>query len=122
MYTNTFGIKNTFWVLVIPNLLIDGFNVLLVRSYFVTNIHNEIIEAAHIDGTCEFYTFCRVVVPMSKPIVATIGIFIGIAYWNDWYNGYIYLTTRMDLYSIQNLLNRMIRNIQFLSQNTGNLL
>lgn len=120
-YTNIFKIKNTFWALVIPNLLMNGFNVLLMKSYFVINIPNEIIEAAYIDGAGEFYTFYRIVVPLSKPIIATIGIFTGIAYWNDWYNGYIYLTTRTDLYSIQNLLNRMIRNIQFLSQNTGNL-
>ena len=51
------------------------------------------------------------------PIIATIGIFSGIAYWNDWMNGYIYLTKRTDLYSIQNLLNRMIQNIQYISQN-----
>ena len=59
--------------------------------------------------------------PLAKPIVATIGLFAGIAYWNDWQNGYIYLTTNTDLYSIQNLLNRMIQNIQFLSQSSANI-
>jgi putative aldouronate transport system permease protein len=48
-------------------------------------------------------------------------LFSGIGYWNDWQNGYIYLTKRTDLYSIQNLLNRMIQNIQYLSQNTANV-
>ena len=79
------------------------------------------LEAAYIDGATEFQTFYRVALPLAKPIVATIGLFAGIAYWNDWQNGYIYLTTNTDLYSIQNLLNRMIQNIQFLSQSSANI-
>ncbi|WFR57629.1 carbohydrate ABC transporter permease [Anaerocolumna sp. AGMB13025] len=120
-YTNTFGIKNTFWGLLIPSLLMNGFNVLLMKSYFVTGVPDEILEAAYIDGASEFKTFYRVALPLAKPVVATIGLFAGIAYWNDWQNGYIYLTKRTDLYSIQNLLNRMIQNIQFLSQNSANI-
>ena len=53
--------------------------------------------------------------------VAAIGMFIGIAYWNDWNNGYIYIVKNTDLYSIQNLLNRLMQNIQALSQNATNL-
>ena len=120
-YTGIFKIKNTIWALIVPNLLMNAFNVLLMKSYFVTNIPFEIIEAAYIDGSGEFTTFCRIVIPMAKPIIATIGIFVGIAYWNDWNNGFIYLTTRTELYTIQNLLNRMIQNIQFLTQNASNL-
>lgn len=120
-YTNTFGLKNTFWGLLIPGLLMNGFNVLLMKSYFVIGVPDEILEAAHIDGASEFKTFYKVALPLAKPVVATIGLFSGIAYWNDWQNGYIYLTKRTDLYSIQNLLNRMIQNIQFLSQNATNI-
>ncbi|MGB8452007.1 MAG: carbohydrate ABC transporter permease [Anaerocolumna sp.] len=120
-YTSTFGIKNTFWGLLIPSLLMNGFNVLLMKSYFVTGVPDEILEAAYIDGASEFKTFYKVALPLAKPVVATIGLFSGIAYWNDWQNGYIYLTKRTDLYSIQNLLNRMIQNIQFLSQSSTNI-
>ncbi len=120
-YTNVFGIKNTFLALLIPNLLANGFNILLVKSYFVTGVPYEIIESSLMDGASEFTIFSKIVLPLSKPIVATIGLFSGIAYWNDWQNGYIYLTKRTDLYSIQNLLNRMIQNIQYLSQNTANI-
>lgn len=120
-YTGVFHIKNTIWALLIPNLLMSGYNVMLCKSYFVSSVPGEILEAAKIDGAGEFTIFARVALPMSKPIVATIGMFAGIAYWNDWYNGYIYLTTATELYSIQNLLNRMIQNIQFLSQNASNL-
>lgn len=120
-YTNTFGIKNTFLALLIPGLLANGFNILLMKSYFVSAVPDEILEAAYIDGATEFQTFYRVALPLAKPIVATIALFAGIAYWNDWQNGYVYLTTRTDLYSIQNLLNRMMQNIQFLTQNSGNI-
>jgi putative aldouronate transport system permease protein len=121
MYTGTFQIKNTIWALLIPNLLLNAYNVMLCKSYFVTSVPGEILEAARIDGAGEFKTFYTVALPMAKPIIATIGMFVGIGYWNDWYNGYIYLTTRTDLFSIQNLLNRMMQNIQFLSQNATGL-
>ena len=118
-YTTVFGIKNTFLALLIPNLMLNAFNVLMMKSYFVTGVPEEIMEAAYIDGANEFQAFFRVALPLAKPIVATIALFIGIGYWNDWMNGYIYLTKRTDLYSIQNLLNRMIQNIQALTQNAS---
>ncbi len=120
-YTNIFGLKNTFWGLLIPGLLTNGFNILLMKSYFATGVPDELLEAAYIDGATEFKTFYKVALPLAKPIVATIGLFAGIAYWNDWQNGYIYLTSRTDLYSVQNLLNRMIKNIQFLTQSSADI-
>ena len=72
-YTNTFGFKNTFWALLVPNLLANGFNILLMKSYFVSAVPDEILEAAYIDGATEFQTFYRVALPLAKPIVATIG-------------------------------------------------
>lgn len=121
MYTGIFNIKNTIWALLIPNLLMNAYNIMLAKSYFVTSVPNEILEAAKIDGAGEFRIFVRIAVPIAKPIIATIGMFVGIAYWNDWNNGFIYLTTNTDLYSIQNLLNRMIQNIQFLTQNSAGI-
>ena len=118
-YTIVFGLKNTFLSLMIPSLLMNAFSVLIVKSYFSTNIPEEIKESAFIDGATEFQTFYRICLPLAKPIIATIALFAGIAYWNDWNNGYIYLTRRTDLFSIQNLLNRMIRNIQALQQNAN---
>ena len=74
-------------------------------------------ERASIDGASEFQTFYKVSIPMAKPIIATVALFSMILYWNDWQNGLYYLTTRTDLFTIQNLLNRMIQEIQFLSSN-----
>ena len=118
-YSNVFGIKNTFWALMVPSLMMNAFNVLMVKSYFVSSIPDALLEAAYIDGATEGRAFVQIALPLAKPIVATIGLFIGIGYWNDWMNGFIYLTKRTDLYSIQNLLNRMIQNIQFLMQNSS---
>ena len=92
-----------------------------MKSYFVSSVPDEILEAAYIDGANEFKTMYRIALPMAKPILATIGMFVGIAYWNDWNNGYIYIVKNTDLYTIQNLLNRLMQNIQALSQNASNL-
>lgn len=118
-YTNVFHIKDTIYALLIPSLLMNAFNVLLMKSYFVSSVPDEILEAAYIDGASEFKTMQKIAVPLSKPIIATIGMFAGIAYWNDWNNGYIYLVKRSDLYSIQNLLNRLMQNINALTQNAS---
>lgn len=120
-YSTVFGIKDTFFALLVPGLMTNGFWILLMKSYFVTGVPGEILEAAYIDGASEMQTFLKVAMPLAKPIVATIGLFSGIAYWNDWMNGYVYLNKRTDLYSIQNLLNRMLQNVQYLTQNSGNI-
>ena len=89
MYTNYFGIKNTLFALIVPILLVNAWYVLLMRTYFMTTIPSAVIESANIDGASEIRTFISIIAPMSKPIIATVALFSGIAYWNDWYNGMI---------------------------------
>jgi len=120
-YTQIFGLKDTFWALLIPNLLTNGFFVLLMKSYFATNIPHEILEAAAIDGASETRIMLQVAVPMAKPIIATIAIFVAINYWNDWLNGFVYLARRTDLASIQVLLNRIMQNVQVLQQQASGI-
>ena len=74
-------------------------------------------EAAKVDGAGEFTVFFKLVIPLSKPIIVTMGTFAGLGYWNDWTNGLYYLSGNdgQKLYSIQNLLNQMITDIQYLS-------
>ena len=117
MYADTFHIKNTIWALILPNLLVRAYYIMLMRSYFLNNLPGEVLEAASIDGATEFQIFGKVAIPMSKPIIATVLMFSMILYWNDWQNGLYYITTKTNLYTIQNLLNRMIQEIQFLSNN-----
>lgn len=120
MYTRYLHIKNTIWALVIPALMMNAFNVLLIRSYFQNNVSQSLIEAAEIDGASEFTIVRKVVTPMSKPIIATIGLFIGVGYWNDWMNGLYYVTDEK-LYSIQQILNNMLKNIEYLSKNATSI-
>ncbi|MCC8103750.1 MAG: carbohydrate ABC transporter permease [Clostridiales bacterium] len=114
MYTRYLHIKNTIWALIIPSLLMSAMNVILVRSYIQNNIPLALTEAAYIDGASEYRIFSTIAVPLSKPIIVTIGMFIGVGYWNDWTNGLYYVTDN-SLYSIQQLLNNMLKNIEFLS-------
>jgi len=115
VYVQLFDIKNTIMALIIPGLLMNGFNVLLMRTFFMTTIPPALIEAAQIDGSGEFKIFWKIIVPLSMPIVATVGLIQTIIYWNDWFNGMIYVTDPR-LFSVQNILNRMLTDIQFLTE------
>jgi putative aldouronate transport system permease protein len=118
VYTQIFHIKNTLAGLIVPGLLVNAFNVILVRTFFATSIPEAVIESARIDGLGEFGTFVRIVLPLSLPILATLGLMTGVTYWNDWYNGLIYIT-EPNLFSLQNLLNRILENISFLQRNSS---
>lgn len=115
IYTTVFHIKNTYWALLIPNLMFSSFNCIIVRSYLQSNIPGELYESAKIDGASEFQTFWRIVLPMGKPILVTIGIFAGLSYWNDWTNGLYYISDQSK-YSIQQMLNVMVKNIEYLTK------
>ena len=116
MWTQMFHIKNTYFALLIPSLLMSAFYVIMMRSYFTANIPNEIIEAARVDGAREFMVLFRIVLPLSKPMIATIALMIGLRYWNDWTNSLYYITDA-DKFSVQAVLNTMLNNINFLAQN-----
>ena len=125
MYVKYFHIKNTLWALLIPNFLLSANNVLMIRSYFMTSIPDALYEAAKIDGAGHGKIFTQITLPLGKPILVTMGLFSGLAYWNDWTNGLYYLSGNagQKLYSIQNLLNQMITDIQYLASGkvTGNI-
>ncbi len=114
MYTRYIPISNTPWALIVPSLLVNAFYVIMMRTYFSTNIPDAVIEAARIDGAGEFRILLTIVLPMSIPMIATMTLLIGLAYWNDWKNGLYYLQQNKSLYSIQVLLNDMLRDVQAL--------
>ena len=120
MYTRYLGIKNSLWGLIIPSLLMNAFNVILIKSYMQNNIPPSLTEAASIDGANEFTVVRKIIIPLSKPIIATMGLFIGVSYWNDWQNGLYYITDD-NLYSIQQILNNMLKNIEYLSKNANSV-
>ena len=83
MWTNTFHIKNSYLAYLLPNLLMNGFYVIMARNFFAANIPFELLESAKIDGAGEGRILRAIAVPMSKPILATLGLFVSLNYWND---------------------------------------
>lgn len=121
MYSNIFHIKDSIWALIIPNYLVTAFNVFLVRNYYANNIPDAVIESAQIDGATEIRIFGKIILPLSVPSIATISLFTGLCYWNDWINGLYYIRDSR-YYNIQNLLIKIMNNIEFLKSGSANLL
>ncbi|MCI8893180.1 MAG: carbohydrate ABC transporter permease [Lachnospiraceae bacterium] len=113
MWTNIFHIKNSIVSLILPNLVFNGFYIILYKNNFSSNIHPALVEAARLDGAGEFYIYRKIVLPLSLPILATVGLMVGIGYWNDWVNGLYYITDTR-LYSLQVFLNNMMSNMRAL--------
>lgn len=114
IYSNLLHIKNTIFALIVPNLLLNGFNIMLVRNYMRNSIPHELTEAAEIDGAGQFRVYLTIILPLSRPILATVGLLTAVGYWNDWTNGLYYITDHK-LYSVQQLLDQMNKSIKYLS-------
>lgn len=114
-YVQVFHIKNTYLALLIPNLLCNAFSIMMIKNYFQSSIPEELLEAARIDGASEMKIFLKIVIPLSKPILATVALIVGLAYWNDWQNGLYYLDNTA-MHGIQNVLNDMNSNAKYLMQ------
>lgn len=111
MISGTLHLKNTIFALIVPYLVSPWF-VMLMKGY-LADIPSTIIEAAKIDGASEFKTFWRIVLPISKPGLATVGLFIMLMYWNDYYLSLMFIE-KNNLTSLQFMLYRMMSNIDFL--------
>lgn len=118
MYANTFHIKNTIWALIIPSLMMNAFYVIMMRSFFTSSIPDSLIEAAKLDGASEMKILTRVILPLSKPMLVTLVLMVGLNYWNDWMNGMYYVNDN-SLNTIQMILNNMIQNVEFLSRSAS---
>ena len=119
MWSGVFHIKDTIFAQIFPNLLLSAWNVMMIRTYFSTSIPDALYEAAEIDGASQPQIFAKIVLPLGKPILVTMGTFAGLAYWNDWTNGLYYVVQNKNVYNIQNLLNNMVQNIQYLAQSSN---
>lgn len=119
IYTRIFNISDTFAAMVVPYLMMNAFFVIMMRTYIMSNIPDEVIEAARIDGSSELRILTRIVMPMSRPIMATVALMAAIAYWNNWTNGVYFLSVRTELYGIQNVLNSVMANVTFLQSHSN---
>lgn len=112
--TQYLHLQNTIWALILPSL-ISPFNIFLMRNYFKT-IPSSLIEAAEMDGCGVLKTAFVVVMPLSKPIIATISLFVGLGYWNNWANA-LYFIDEKKLYPLQYMLYRIEVIMNFIRQN-----
>ena len=115
--TQLLGLKDTYWALILP-LACSSFYIIILRTFFSTTVPDEIIESGRVDGASQLRIFGQLVLPISLPAIATIGLFFTFTYWNDWFLARLYLNTnRQDLYPLQYLLISIERNIEFMTRN-----
>ena len=111
------GLKNTYWVLILP-ICCSSFYIIIMRTFFQTTVPDAIIESAKIDGARQIRIFVQIVLPISLPAIATIGLFYTFAYWNDWMMAKYYLNSNaQNLFPLQYVLISLESNIDFLTRN-----
>ena len=114
---NLLGMSNNYAALIVP-MLVNPFNIIVMRTFFQTSVPFDLIEAATIDGSGEYSTLTRVILPIVKPGIATVALLTALAYWNEWFLCLLYITDR-HLYPLQYLLMEMQRNAEFISRNSS---
>jgi len=116
--TGILNLKNTYAALILP-MCCSSFYIIIMRTFFQTTVPDAIIESAKIDGAKQIRIFVQIVLPISLPSIATIGLFYTFAYWNDWMLAKYYLTSNVqDKYPLQYVLIALESNIDFLSRNS----
>lgn len=117
--TQVLGLNNSLWALVLP-MCFNSFYVIILRTFY-RSIPNELLEAARIDGASQLRTFWSIMLPLSKPGLATIGMFTLIDYWNDWFLGMLYIVDRKK-FPIQTLLQSIQNSMTALTESSMNAL
>lgn len=113
------GLLNSVWALILPGG-VAVYNVIVARTYFESNIPEELYEAAGIDGSSNLRTFVQIAIPLAKPIIAVMVIFTMVAYWNDWFTALIYMTNK-DRYPLQLALRQILIQSQATATMMGNM-
>ncbi|MCJ8010827.1 carbohydrate ABC transporter permease [Paenibacillus sp. KQZ6P-2] len=116
---NLLGLKDSIWALILP-LAVSSFNVIICKTFFRSTIPDGLVESAEIDGASQLRIFFSIILPISLPVVATIGLFLCFAYWNDWFQSMLYINNQ-NLYSLQALLNNLMSNVDALAQNASSM-
>ena len=106
-------LDDTFWIYILPGL-ISAYHVMIIRTNYRA-IPNELVEAAKVDGAGELFICFRIIMPLSKPVLASIGFLFLVTKWNDWMTSMLYVRDT-NLYSLQYLLQRILDEVQYLKQ------
>ena len=109
MILKSLGLLNNFWVFILPNLL-SVYNMILVRNY-IEGMPEAIFESAKIDGANNLVVFFRMVLPLAKPIIMTVALFVAIGHWNSWFDAYLY-TNSQNLKTMQSILVEILNQYQ----------
>lgn len=117
IFTSYYNLKDSLWLLILP-LCVSTMNVIILRTYIVNSIPAELMEAAKIDGAGEYRTFFQITLPLLKPSMAAVGFMMATAYWNDWQNALLYITTDKKK-PLQLLLVNIQKSIEFLLNNSN---
>lgn len=118
--TQVLGLNENYAALIVP-LLVNPFNIIIMRTFFKSSVPMDLIEAATIDGSGEYSTLFRIVVPIAKPGIATVALLNALAFWNEWYLSLLYIKRNKVLQPLQALLMELQRNTEYLAQNAHNL-
>lgn len=113
MISRYLHLKNTIFVLILP-LLVNAWNVFLLRTFF-QKMPVSLVESAKLDGANELYIFFKIALPLTKTGIATITIFMFLAYWNDWYLSMLYMSND-EIVSLQYMMYRILSNVEFLTK------
>ena len=109
------GMMNTIWVMIIPGA-IDTFNMLLMRNYFAS-LPAEMEESAKIDGANDIIIFVKIFLPLSLPMLATVGLFFAVGNWNSWYNAMLFIPDKRNIWPLQMVLKSMIAKVSSTIEN-----
>ena len=117
--TQLLGLRNSYLALILP-LAVSSFYIIVLRTFFQTSVPDSIIESAKIDGASQFKIFFRIVLPISLPVLATVGLFLSFAYWNDWFMAMLYIRSdHQHMFPLQYVLISIERNMEFLKRNSA---
>ena len=117
IFTSYYHLKDSLWLLILP-LCVTTMNVIILRTYIANSIPSELMEAAKIDGAGDYRTFFQITLPLMKPSLAAVGFMMATAYWNDWQNALIYISTNSKK-PLQLLLVNIQKSIEFLLNNNN---
>ena len=117
--TKVMMLKDTIWALILL-LCLNSFNIIVLRTFFKTSIPDAVVESAKIDGASEWRLFFQIVIPMALPGLATIGLFLTLGYWNDWFNAMMYMDNK-DMIPLQYLLIQIESSIDWLANNKATM-
>lgn len=103
------GLTNTFWVYIVPGA-VSAFNMIVIRTY-MNGLPDSLVESAQVDGAGHFRIFLKIILPLCKPVLATVALFIAVGQWNSWFDVMIYNSGRDDLTTLQYELMKLLSSV-----------